>query len=409
MGLGPYLQLGPPTVNVRNFGAVGDGVANDTAAFLAADAALRGGVGTFYIPDGTYRLNQVLTPRGRVVYKGASRDGTILSFVGASGFNFTAAATDFNNCYITWEDLTIRGDYTAGKTGIYLKYSHWWQLKRVIIERFADYGLDLERSYVGCIGSGTIIRDCDQHGVRAGIAVTVLTLEGGSEIRSNNGWGIYAFADATNRQNGLNLLGATVEDNRLGGLSVDYAGPVCLIGSHFENNAFVNTLPAGRGSFVGPVVGQHIQLGAGAANAIRGFVSIGCSYATCLGTGGTGYHIDNARAQGYVIAGNEFSAGATKAIKNDIGGSSNGVISPGNYYSGSITTPEVVEGASTFNGTTGRVITHNLANTTYRVAITPTATLLGRWYVTKGSSSFTVFSTDAADAGAFDYVILEFG
>lgn len=43
-------------VNVKDFGAVGDGVANDTAAFIAAHAALPVNGGAIYIPAGTYLI-----------------------------------------------------------------------------------------------------------------------------------------------------------------------------------------------------------------------------------------------------------------------------------------------------------------------------------------------------------------
>ena len=68
-------------------------------------------------------------------------------------------------------------------------------------------------------------------------------------------------------------------------------------------------------------------------------------------------------------------------------------------------------GSSTFNGTTGRVITHNVTSTgngaTYKVQVTPTATIAGHWYITKASNSFTVYSTESGDAGAFDWTVLE--
>lgn len=73
----------PPIVNsVRDFGAQGDGVADDTAAFKAAiaDAALKGG-GTVFIPLGTYRITKVLhLKHSGVVLRGESRAGTVLDF-----------------------------------------------------------------------------------------------------------------------------------------------------------------------------------------------------------------------------------------------------------------------------------------------------------------------------------------
>jgi hypothetical protein len=47
----------PRTLNVRDYGAVGDGVTDDTAAINAAAADLRDG-DTLYIPAGTYLVRE---------------------------------------------------------------------------------------------------------------------------------------------------------------------------------------------------------------------------------------------------------------------------------------------------------------------------------------------------------------
>jgi hypothetical protein len=69
----------PVKVNVRDFGAVGDGVTDDSEAFLRAiDAVSDGAV---FIPDGRYLLTEVLAiTKSRVVLRGESRDGTVLYF-----------------------------------------------------------------------------------------------------------------------------------------------------------------------------------------------------------------------------------------------------------------------------------------------------------------------------------------
>ena len=69
-------------------------------------------------------------------------------------------------------------------------------------------------------------------------------------------------------------------------------------------------------------------------------------------------------------------------------------------------TTSAAAGSATFNGTTGRVITHNYFNTKYLLSITPEAALAGSYYVVKAANSFTVFSTSAADTTqAFEYII----
>lgn len=66
-------------VNVRDFGATGNGVVNDTEAFKKAiNAADNGAV---YIPNGTYRITeQLVIHKSNVVLQGESRDETILYF-----------------------------------------------------------------------------------------------------------------------------------------------------------------------------------------------------------------------------------------------------------------------------------------------------------------------------------------
>ena len=67
----------PAAANVRDFGAVGDGVADDTAAFRAALAATTGGA--VEIPAGRFRLSDVLRlERSGVVLRGAGSGKTVL-------------------------------------------------------------------------------------------------------------------------------------------------------------------------------------------------------------------------------------------------------------------------------------------------------------------------------------------
>ncbi|AND69810.1 hypothetical protein ATSB10_23560 [Dyella thiooxydans] len=53
----PSLTIGAATINVRNAGALGDGVHNDTAAFQAAINALPSTGGTIVVPPGRYMID----------------------------------------------------------------------------------------------------------------------------------------------------------------------------------------------------------------------------------------------------------------------------------------------------------------------------------------------------------------
>lgn len=67
------------TLNVKDFGAVGDGTTDDTAAFQKAIAAAKGGV--IRIPPGRYQITDFLTIRDRgTVLQGAGWDESVLHF-----------------------------------------------------------------------------------------------------------------------------------------------------------------------------------------------------------------------------------------------------------------------------------------------------------------------------------------
>ena len=57
-----YSMIKGAVVNVLDFGAVGDGVTNDTAAIQAAVDSLTYGGGTVFLPDGTYLVDTIVFP-----------------------------------------------------------------------------------------------------------------------------------------------------------------------------------------------------------------------------------------------------------------------------------------------------------------------------------------------------------
>lgn len=102
-----------PSISVKTFGAVGDGVANDTAAFQAAIAS----GSHIYVPDGTYRLTSPLTrPNGNIRLTGDGTGSTLLVFEDCDGIVIQHPASG------TWpmsivRDLSLRtstdGTHTA--------------------------------------------------------------------------------------------------------------------------------------------------------------------------------------------------------------------------------------------------------------------------------------------------------
>lgn len=86
----PVAQLPSEPVNVRRYGAVGNGIANDTAAIQAAiDAAPAGS--TIYIPNGVWLVSTITTTK-QLHFKGDDQWTTVLQAV--SGH--TGAVIEFN-------------------------------------------------------------------------------------------------------------------------------------------------------------------------------------------------------------------------------------------------------------------------------------------------------------------------
>ena len=67
-------------VNVKDFGALGDGQTNDHAAITDAISSLNGKLGMIYFPQGNYLVNSALSIPDSVLLQGVSSDSTTLTF-----------------------------------------------------------------------------------------------------------------------------------------------------------------------------------------------------------------------------------------------------------------------------------------------------------------------------------------
>jgi hypothetical protein len=89
-----------PGVSVKDFGAKGDGITDDSQAFLNAVANVRSGA--IEVPPGRYRITRILEiTRSNIVLRGAGPDKTILFF-----------PTPLNNIKPNW-GATTTGDRTS--------------------------------------------------------------------------------------------------------------------------------------------------------------------------------------------------------------------------------------------------------------------------------------------------------
>lgn len=79
-------------LSVKDFGAVGNGTTDDTAAFQSAFN--QSNTRAIFIPAGRYRINSNLTASTRLVLLGESRSHTVLEFFGDSRIIFTPNTQD---------------------------------------------------------------------------------------------------------------------------------------------------------------------------------------------------------------------------------------------------------------------------------------------------------------------------
>lgn len=155
-------------VSVKDFGAVGDGVADDTAAIQAAiDAAENG---ELYFPAGDYKITSSISIPGRITVRGAGVRQTIITCYNCDGFTVPAGTS-----FVTMTDFTIGQDvrYTTtpnalvgvSVNGIPASQCYWHTYRNVFIDGFQ------EAFYAGSVGS-SVFDNCTAAYSQKGLTFT---------------------------------------------------------------------------------------------------------------------------------------------------------------------------------------------------------------------------------------------
>lgn len=111
-----YVLPGDEGYNIRAFGAVGDGVANDTAAIQAALDAASLEPKRVFAPDGSYAVAN-LNPANSTVFVGQSKFGTklLVNTNGAAAFSYSFTSGIISRQNLKFKNFTVTT--TAGITG----------------------------------------------------------------------------------------------------------------------------------------------------------------------------------------------------------------------------------------------------------------------------------------------------
>lgn len=196
-----YSMVNGAPVNVLDYGAVGDGVTDDSAAFNSALTAAT----NVYVPSGTYKIASTLTFQNANTRLYGSN--ATLSYTGIGN-----AVTFNGKAYCEISGLTI--DTLTGANGVVLSsLSHNGKVTNCIIDGFSSSGISISQSFYG-IFSGNDVTNC-------GVGILCTNEANGNLIIGNairqNLVGV-RVDDTTNPTNGVEIIGNQIESAKVGSL-----------------------------------------------------------------------------------------------------------------------------------------------------------------------------------------------
>ena len=221
-------------VSVKDFGAVGDGVTDDTAAIQAAYNALSTSLGTVYFPIGKYKVtSQINIPSG-INTTGEGYSSQILNNVPNTGINYNAGPA----CLSFAGEGSISDIRVTGTTntahGIAIINGHYWKIERVVSEYNGGHGFWFQGSWDGiCIRTNAAYNNYDGYyagtNVNGGCnALCLLNIE--SQWNNNAGIELIGLNNAS-------IIASAIEQNYQQGIILSAAHNVSIISPFMEANS----------------------------------------------------------------------------------------------------------------------------------------------------------------------------
>lgn len=259
------------SVSVKDFGAVGDGVADDTSKIQAALDYLAGRSfgsaqgGRLYFPAGLYKISSALNVVDEMLIEGDGNESTKITTNSGYIFNVTSAG-------VRIQDIFFAGPYGAASNGIKFTNGNNCVVERCVFQNQTT-GIELVSSYavevIGCI-----FDVCYTYGIRANTSCHNLSVE-----RCG-----FFTCGATGSGHGVSI-GAASDNIRIIGNDFEY----CYVNMRLSNCTAVD------------ISGNYCEY-----QAVRSFDLDGTCY---------GVKIEH----NWIALG--VGAGATETIKNVVGGS----------------------------------------------------------------------------------------
>ncbi len=231
------ITKGGPKVDVRAYGAKGDGITDDTAAIQAAHNSLSDTGGILYFPSGTF-LGHV-TLKSNVHIEGSGINASILKLPNGANTdvittNGFAALTGTDSMggvnRVTIENITIDGNKAGNSTGYGIrKYGAQWNVHDVVIRNCASGGIYSEwGQYLGFPPGADSMEDkWINLWIRSNSGTNAVTMLGPHDsvfsnllIYANSGNGVYVWNSGSTYSGG----GLTISDTHIWGNSATGMG-----------------------------------------------------------------------------------------------------------------------------------------------------------------------------------------
>lgn len=279
-------------ISVKDFGAQGDGVADDSGAIQAAltaagNVAIGGAAGaTVYAPAGDYKCLSALTKPAKVRFLGAGMDATVLRFDGViNGIREVDAGPTFADSGVI-EEMRILGQNGALK-GVHVEFRQVPLVHRCRVAGFSEQAIFFNHTIMGSIAQSIISGSGSANHGQVEVDNSTTFKWDHSYISGSNIAGTTVAGLRIDRTVGYKLIGGASESTgiplQLCGKAENTTGVKCgvVIGTDFENpnNGAVTYIEAGAGwtgaagaavqqaSFLG--VNGSVSASATLANAVR--------------------------------------------------------------------------------------------------------------------------------------------